>query len=123
MERDRGVRGSVWEAPEEAGCLLSGRVRQALTPPGSGPASPRKRWGGRLVCSDCLASRESWESRSSLENRGAGRLGKVCKAESGLVAKDLRLGQKGPARNQGLLHRTDTSSEPLSLVVTLFPET
>lgn len=81
VERDRGVRGSVWEAPGGAVCLSSGGVRQALTRPGSGPASPRKRWGGRPVYLGCLASREGWESRSGLEN---GRLGKVCKAEPGL---------------------------------------
>lgn len=44
--------------PRRAGCLPSGRIRRALTRPGSGPASPRKRWGGRLVCFDRLASRE-----------------------------------------------------------------
>ena len=51
--------GGGGTGPRGAGLRLGGprkgrlpplRVRQALTRPGSGPASPRKRWGGRLVC-------------------------------------------------------------------------
>lgn len=93
----KGRLPSLWQGP--SGCDTA-RERACESP---------EEVGWPSVCLDCLAYPESWESRSGLENRGAGRLGKVCKAESGLVSEDLRLGQKGPARHQGLLLRADTS--------------
>lgn len=97
-ERGRGARGSAWEAPEGDSCFLSGRVRQALTLPGSGPASPRKRWGGRLVCLDCLASRELCVSLWARE-WGRGAAGEGLEGGIRAAAEGLRLGRKGPARH------------------------